>query len=113
MNSSPSTYFAEVGASIGAQLTAPNAPRAVLVSLGGAGELKCQPVEQGDSVLNITSQLLDHLDNQPYSSEFLEHLRDYCKARLDARDEAKRTGGVSMRQSSVFSIVHVNVREVL
>lgn len=113
MNSKPSISFQEVGASIRAQLTAADAPRAVLVSLDRTGQLQQQPVGHGQSVLSISTELLDHLDHAPYSTAFLEELRDYCTARLDARAEAKRTGGVSMRQSSGFAITHVNVREVL
>ena len=68
--------------------------RAVLVSQGNDGSYQGQPVEMADSVLNIRRDLLKHLNEMPVSNEWLEQLRDYCDARLAARNEARRGNGV-------------------
>lgn len=92
---------------IHAALVADNAPRAVLVSLDRAGQMQHEPVDHGQSVLNIHTELIDHLDASPRSTEFLMALRDYCDGRLSARSEAKATGGVSMPRPGGWNIVHV------
>lgn len=93
--------------SIHAALVAHNAPRAVLVSLDRAGQIQHEPVQDGQSVLNLHTELIDHLDASPRSTEFLMALRDYCDGRLAARSEAKATGGVSMPRPGGWDIVHV------
>lgn len=82
-----------MAASCLAELTAPNAPRALLVYLADDGTLKHQPVGQNQSVLNIEAELQDHLSAQPYPREWLIALRDYCNDRLAARAEAAELGG--------------------
>lgn len=93
-------------------LTATGAPRAVLVSIDQDGQLHHEPVADGQSVLNIETELHDHLSSRPFSTEFLESLMDYCAGRLAARAEAKATGGVSMPRSHGWDIVHVVARGV-
>jgi hypothetical protein len=113
MKSKASNHFAKVGASIGAQLSSNNAPRAVLVSLDGAGHMVTQAIDCGKSILNLETELQDHLSSRPWDDQFLADLRDYCSGRLAARAEAHASGGVVMpRPSSGWNIVHVNVREV-
>lgn len=83
--------------------------RAVLVSHGPNDTLHVQPVEYGQSVLNIRAELLDHLNAYPHSTEWLEDLRDYCNSRLGARADAAKTGGVVLpREHGRWEIVHVN-----
>lgn len=83
--------------------------RAVLVSHGPNNTFHVQPVEYGQSVLNIRTELLDHLNAYPHSTEWLEDLRDYCNSRLDARADAVRTGGVVLpREHGRWEIVHID-----
>jgi hypothetical protein len=112
MKSKASNHFAEAGASIGAQLSSNNAPRAVLVSLDGAGHLVAQAVEHGQSILNIETELQNHLNSRPWDDQFLADLRDYCAGRLAARAEAKKSGGVSMPRAGGWNITHVNTIKV-
>ena len=98
---------------IKATLSAPHAPRAMLVTLGRNGQINSSPVQHGQSVLNIKDELIDHLNEYPHSSEFLEDLRDYCTARLAARQEAKATAGLSIHRGNVFSIEHANLFQPL
>lgn len=84
-NNSAASYLAE--------LTAPNAPRALLVSLTDDRNLEHCPVDHGQSVLNIDTELFDHLSSKPYTTEWLTALRDYCDARLTARAQAVEVGG--------------------
>lgn len=83
----------EVATSYLAELTAPNAPRALLVSLADDGTLMHQPVGGNQAVLNIEADLQDHLSAQPYTKEWLIALRDYIDARLAARAKAAEVGG--------------------
>lgn len=102
-NSNSQICFQEVAA----LLSAPGAPRAVLVSLNRSGEIQHEPVQDGQSVLSIRTELIDHLDAYPHTTEWLSALRDYCDGRLAARGEAKATGGVSMPRPGGWDIVHV------
>lgn len=88
-------------------LTANNAPRALLVSLDRNGRLHHEPVADGQSLLNIQAELLDHLNAYPHTTDWLTALRDYCDGRLAARGEAKATGGVSMARPGGWDIVHI------
>lgn len=104
----------DAGAHLLAALTGPHAPRAVLVSLGRNGQLEHQPIQQGQSVVNIETELLSHLSAFPHTTEWLLALRDYCDCRLAARIEAQATGGVAIaRQNGSWDIAHVNAFEPL
>ena len=83
----------QLAASYLAELTAPNAPRALLVSLADDGSLEHCPVDHGQSVLNIEAELFDHLCAKPCATEWLTALRDYIDARLAARAKAAEIGG--------------------
>lgn len=82
-----------LAASYLAALTEPNAPRALLLSLADDGNLEHCPVDHGKAVLNIETELQDHLSSKPYTTEWLTALRDYCDARLTARAQAVEVGG--------------------
>lgn len=112
-DSKSSTSFQEAGASLLAQFKSSSAPRAVLVTPGQGDELNLLPIQDGNSLLNLETELFDHLSSKPYSSEFLQELMDYCAGRLAARAEAKATGGISTpRPKGGWNIVHVNMGEV-
>jgi transcriptional regulator of nitric oxide reductase len=89
-------------------LTAINAPRALLVSLDHKGRLTHQAIHTGQSIINIETELQDHLSAQPVSTEWLLNLRDYIDCRLSARAEAQRTGGIAIAHKSGFDIAHIN-----
>lgn len=82
--------------------------RAALVYRDTDGSLRAKPIEQGKSVVNIEQDLLSHLNEAPYSSEWLLALRDYCDKRLAARNEARLSGGVVIqRGDGRMEIAHV------
>jgi hypothetical protein len=72
----------------------PHGARALMVSINDeTGQFKVRPIAQmGESVLNIQRDLLTHLNEYPYSIEWLEVLRDYCDGRLSARKAARERG---------------------
>lgn len=80
--------------------------RAALVSADWlTGELIAAPVVDGQSVVNLRTELTAHLDAAPYSDEFLANLRDYCCARLEARARARSTpGGLAIATGSGWHI---------
>ncbi len=88
----------EIAALMLAELSGPalTAPRALLVSLDGAGALQHQPIGMGQSLVRIETELIDHLNARPLSDAWLESLRDYVDGRLAALDEARRTGGFAI-----------------
>ena len=88
------------------KLTQHNAPRALLVSIKRDGSLEHVPVVDGKSLLNIETELHDHLSAQPRSDAFLMALRDYCNGRLAARAEARATGGFCIPVKSGWNILH-------
>lgn len=72
----------------------PPGARAVLVFEGDDGAFKFQTVARNASVFNIESDLLKHLNEQPFSVEWLACLRDYCDSRIAARNKAKATDSI-------------------
>jgi hypothetical protein len=74
--------------------------RAVLVSRNDDGSERRQIVGQRDSVLDIKSDLIKHLNEQPVSDEWLADLRDYCDGRLKARSEARATRTIIFPQGA-------------
>lgn len=104
--------MAKLNSNLLAALTAPNPPRALLVSLGNDGQLESEPVAFGQSLLNIETELIDHLNSYPHTDEWLLALRDYVDGRLAARQEARATGGVSIpRKNGGWDIARVNAFE--
>lgn len=90
------TIDLDAGADLKAVLTAPDAPRALLVHLDSDGLLAHTPVNQGQSLVNIEDDLIDHLNSSPHSDEWLISLRDYCDGRLAARQRSRTSGGISL-----------------
>lgn len=76
-------------------LAAPGAPRAVLVRLE-CDALQVTPVAASCSVVDLETDLTDHLSAEPRSDALLIDLRDYCQARLDARAAARTSGGLAV-----------------
>lgn len=74
----------------------PEGARAVLVFEGDQGELLTQPVTRGKSVLNIETELLDHLDARPFDPAWLKTLADYCTQKIAALEDARGQGGFIM-----------------
>lgn len=94
-------------------LTGPSAPRALLVSLDRKGQLKYQQVEVGQSVVNLRTELFDHLNSAPQTDEYLQALRDYCDGRLAARADAKASGGFMTPRNGGWNITHMSAFEPL
>lgn len=94
--------------SIVSALTGANAPRALLVSLDRNGQLEHVPVAFGESVLNIESDLQDHLSAKPVSTEWLLNLRDYIDCRLAARSEARGASAISIPRKNGFDIAYIS-----
>lgn len=68
--------------------------RAAIVSADClTGGLTAAQVADGQSVINLQTELTAHLDAEPLSDEYLSNLRDYCTARLEARALARATPG--------------------
>ena len=103
----------EVQGAILAALAAPGAPRALLVSVNRRGQLTLDAIEQGQSVMNIETELMDHLNSRPHSDAWLIALRDYCDGRLAARKEASATGGISIPMPGGWNIAHIAAFESL
>lgn len=99
MNNTSSISFQEAAASMSDALKAPNAPRALLVSLDRKGGFALQPVVSGQSVLNLQTDLVDHLNSFPVTDAWLSEMLDYFGGRIAARAEAKRTGGFCLPRS--------------
>lgn len=82
--------------------------RAVMLVRGDGGSLELHPVARGKSVLDLRTELLDHLNAQPLEDEFIAELRDWAEGREAARAEARRTGGfVIPRARGQWQIAHV------
>ena len=100
-NSNPNEFVAA--------LSGIDAPRALMVTLNKDGTLEYMPLLQGQSVLNIRADLIDHLNDYPHTDEWLINLRNYVDERLAARDEAGATGGVCIpKQGGGWNIAHIN-----
>lgn len=77
-------------------ITIPEGTRAVLVTRDDNGGYKQSPVENSASVMNLRRDLIAQLNEQFFSDGWLEELRDYVDARLEARQTARVTGGLSV-----------------
>ena len=109
MKSTTTVNTTDAGAHILAALTGTDAPRALLVSLERNGELELTPVDHGQAVVNLNTELHDHLSAAPRSTEWLLALRDYIDCRVAALAEVHATGGVAIaRQNGGWDIAHVN-----
>lgn len=54
------------------------------------------PLKHGMSALNIEKELHKHLNEYPFSDEWLAELRDFVEAKLEARKRAKEKGGFAI-----------------
>ena len=71
-------------------LTIPLGARAVLVyESDEPGKFAIRPVGHNQSVLNLETSLLKHLNEQPLGTTWLQVLRDYCDDRLALRAAAQ------------------------
>jgi hypothetical protein len=71
----------------------PDCARALIVSIDSeTHQFTARALVMGESVLNIRRDLLKHLNEYPHSTEWLEVLRDYCTARLEAEAKARAAG---------------------
>lgn len=77
-------------------LTVPPLARALLVTDQGDGTFQIQPVAHGKSVIDLRTELVDHINSYPHSDEWLIQLIDCCTSRLAARAAVRATGGLSM-----------------
>lgn len=85
----------------------PAGARAVLVTPDGNGGFTQQPVSHGESVLNLKKDLLSHLTDFPHSDAWLEELRDYAEARLEARAAARGTNGLAIQRGKrAWQVIH-------
>lgn len=85
--STPSTEKPQSGIEI------PDGARAVLVSRNVDGSYRQMPVSPSSSVLDLHTELLNHLNEYPYSDEWLIELRDFVEAKLQARQSARKVDG--------------------
>lgn len=87
--------------------------RAVLVAPNHGGQGLCtQAIVQGQSVVNLSTELKDHLDSYPFTTEWLTDLRDYLDQRLATRSDAARTGGVAMPGPRGHYVLHMHIRNL-
>lgn len=96
-------------------LTGAKAPRAFIVSLDldDGKTVRYQPVMNQYSVLDIRTELISHLADYPHTDGWLQELRDYLDARLAARSNARRCGGVSIPSAGGgFVVAHTKAMEV-
>jgi hypothetical protein len=68
------------------------------------GHVTRHSVAPDESILNIERDLIAHLNEGPYSSDFLAKLRDYCESRLQARAEARSAGKMVFPQAAFWEI---------
>ena len=76
-----------------AYLAVPGAPRALLFSLSAEGQPQYQPLRDEESVLNINTELMQHIEASHKSIQWLTDLRDYLDQRLAARKIVEGVGG--------------------
>lgn len=66
------------------------------------------PVARGMSVLNLQSDLISHLNEYPFTDEWLASLRNFIDAKLEARRQAALNSGVAipLETGDGFRIIH-------
>lgn len=68
----------------------------MLLCLNDDGSIRKKVVAHDCSVLNIERDLRDHMNEYPYSDDWLAQVRDYINQRLDARRDARKFGAISV-----------------
>lgn len=88
-------------------VTFPHDAQNLLVRRYGSEYLEV-PLFQGMSALNLEKDLLKHLDEYPFTDEWLVELRDFVTAKLEARAMARKSGGfvVPIPKGRGFAIVN-------
>lgn len=71
------------------------AVRAVLVSHADHDSFALEPVEYGDSVLNISRDLISHLNEYPHPDNWLLGIKQSIETRLISRENARISHGLS------------------
>ena len=69
--------------------------RAMLISRCKDGFV-VQEVRQGESVLNISKDLVNHLNERPYPDEWLNRLKESIDQRMTRRRHAGHVGALSI-----------------
>lgn len=77
----------------------PPGARAVLITDAGDGRFAVHPVAHGKSLLNLHTELIDHINDYPHSDAWLNELLNCCNSRLAARAAARTTGGLALPQA--------------
>lgn len=70
--------------------------RAVLVGHADNDSFRIDPVKFGDSILNISNDLIKHLNEYPHKSEWLVSIKAAIDRRLASRENATAVGRVSL-----------------
>lgn len=84
-----------------AALTAPGAPRAFIVSLDRQGQIVAQPLGNDQSVLDLSTELISHLNDYPHSTGYLAAIRDAIDQRLEMRRRAQAKTAATPRRRSI------------
>lgn len=70
-------------------LAIPEGHRALIVAPNHEGGYTTQTVSSGDSVLNIRTELIKHLEDMPLSDQWLLDLKGWIDRRLDFKEKAR------------------------
>ena len=73
-------------------VTIPTDARAVIVGRDG----RITAIKGDESVLNLEADLQSHLNEYPFTDEWLVDLRDFVDAKLRARQAARKKDGLSV-----------------
>lgn len=87
----PSIGLSELSRAINSGISGP--VRALLISRSGTGFV-IQEIRQGESILNIRVDLISHLNECPYTDDWLNNLRDSISQRLARRRLASQAGSL-------------------
>lgn len=89
------------------EITFPADAEAVLVRRIGDSFVEA-PVAHSMSVLNLQHDLIKHLNEYPFTDEWLATLRNFIDAKLEARRQAALNSGVviPLETGDGFRIIH-------
>lgn len=90
---------------LNANFVFPAGARAVIVSPDDDGSHIVRAIAYGQSLLNIKTELISHLNEQPIEDDWLMELRSYIDARLEARKAAHKVGGFAYPQDRSWHVV--------
>ena len=92
------------------EITFPADAEAVLVRRIGGSFVEA-PVAHSMSVLDLQHDLINHLNEYPFTDVWLTTLRNFIDAKLEARQQAALNNGVSipLATGDGFRVIH-NVR---